>query len=73
MSTETAPKIFDYRNVDKADEFEEIPVLDMGPYLAGEPGAAEELAANIRFIQETIGFYVVIRSPNLVKKIVDNA
>ncbi|MBT4906081.1 MAG: isopenicillin N synthase family oxygenase [Rhodospirillaceae bacterium] len=60
MSTETAPKIFDYRNVDKADEFEEIPVLDMGPYLAGEPGAAEELAANIRFIQETIGFYVVI-------------
>ena len=60
MTSQNAPEIFDYRNVDKADEFESIPVLDMGPYLAGEPGAAEELAANIKFIQETIGFYVVI-------------
>ncbi len=72
MSTQTAPKIFDYRTVNKADEFEEIPVLDMGPYLAGEPGAAEELAANIRFIQETIGFYVVINH-GLDHTLVDNA
>ncbi|MEP4379835.1 MAG: 2-oxoglutarate and iron-dependent oxygenase domain-containing protein [Alphaproteobacteria bacterium] len=72
MNTKSAPKIFDYRDVDKADEFEDIPVLDMGPYLAGEPGAAEELAANIRFIQETIGFYVVINH-GLDSKLVDDA
>ena len=39
-------KIFDYRNVDKADEFEDIPILDVGPYLAGEAGAREALADN---------------------------
>ena len=71
MNTQTAPKIFDYRNVDKADEFEDIPILDMAPYLAGEPGAAEELAANIRFIQETIGFYVMINHGIERKTIVD--
>ena len=60
MTAQSVPNIFDYRNVDRADEYEDIPVLDMGPYLADEPGAAEELAANIQFIQETIGFYVVI-------------
>lgn len=72
MTSETAPKIFDYRNVDKADEYEDIPVLDMGPYLAGEAGAAEELAANIRFIQETIGFYVVINH-GIDRKLIDDA
>ncbi len=72
MTSQNAPEIFDYRNVDKADEFESIPVLDMGPYLAGEPGAAEELAANIRFIQETIGFYVVINH-GIDRQVIDDA
>ena len=72
MTPDTAPKIFDYRNVDKDDEFDDIPVLDIGPYLAGEAGAAEELAANIRFIQETIGFYVVINH-GIDRKLVDDA
>ena len=72
MNSQTAPKIFDYRNVDKADVYEEIPILDMAPYLAGVPGAAEELAANIRFIQETIGFYVVINH-GLDRKLIDDA
>jgi isopenicillin N synthase-like dioxygenase len=72
-ATAEAPvKIFDYRTVDRADEYEDIPVLDMGPYLAGEPGAAEELAANIRFIQETIGFYVVINH-GIPRSYVDDA
>ena len=60
MTTIDNVQIFDYHAVSKGDEFEAIPVLDLGPYLAGAPGAREELAANIRFIQETIGFYVVI-------------
>ena len=60
MATSSDFKIFDYRKVDRADEFEDIPVLDIGSYLSGEPGSAIKLAENIRFIQETIGFYVVV-------------
>ncbi len=38
---------------------EEIPVLDLGPFLAGEAGAAERLAEELRYAQENIGFYFV--------------
>jgi isopenicillin N synthase-like dioxygenase len=60
MTASNAVTAFDYRSVANADTFEEIPVLDIGPYRAGVPGAREVLADNIRFIQETIGFYVVV-------------
>jgi isopenicillin N synthase-like dioxygenase len=60
MDTHAAVKIFEWCAVDRADEYEDIPILDMGPYLAGKPGARTALADNIRFIQETIGFYVVV-------------
>ncbi len=36
---------------------EEIPILDFGPYLAGEDGALEALAAELRHAQENVGFY----------------
>ena len=39
---------------------EEIPILDFGPYLAGEDGALEELAAELRHAQENVGFYFAI-------------
>ncbi len=39
---------------------EEIPVLDLEPFLAGEAGAAERLASELRFTQENIGFYFVV-------------
>ena len=65
-------KIFDYKKVNKSDEFEDIPILDIGPYLAGVSGAAESLAENIRFIQETIGFYVVINH-GVAPEVMDNA
>ena len=42
------------------DPFSEIPVLDLGPYLAGEKGALEDIGARVRDIQETIGFWAVI-------------
>ena len=72
MGAEPSLKIFDYRTVDKADEFEDIPILDAGPYLAGEPGARETLAENIRFIQETIGFYVIVNH-GVSRELMDNA
>ena len=72
MGTKPSLKIFDYRTVNKADEFDDIPILDIGPYLAGEPGAREDLADNIRFIQETIGFYVVVNH-GVTRKLIDDA
>ena len=39
---------------------DEIPILDVGPYLAGEPGALEALANEVRHAQESIGFYYIV-------------
>jgi isopenicillin N synthase-like dioxygenase len=39
---------------------ETIPVLDLGPYLAGEPGARERAAAELRFALTGIGFYFIV-------------
>lgn len=39
---------------------EEIPILDLGPYLAGEPGALDALATDLRRVQENIGFYFAV-------------
>ena len=38
----------------------ELPVLDVGPYLAGVPGALEQLAADVKFIQENLGFFAIV-------------
>jgi isopenicillin N synthase-like dioxygenase len=38
----------------------EIPILDMGPYLAGEAGALETLASQLRHAQENVGFYFIV-------------
>jgi isopenicillin N synthase-like dioxygenase len=37
----------------------EIPLLDLGPYLAGELGALDTLAAELRFALENVGFYFI--------------
>ena len=36
-----------------------IPILDLAPYLAGEPGAEQRLAAELRRACEEIGFYFI--------------
>jgi isopenicillin N synthase-like dioxygenase len=38
-----------------------IPVIDLGPYLAGEPGAAERAAAELRVALTETGFYYIAR------------
>ena len=43
--------------MDHPDSTEEIPVVDMGPYRAGEPGADRRLAAELRHVTETVGFF----------------
>jgi isopenicillin N synthase-like dioxygenase len=41
------------------DAGEAIPILDLGPYLGGEPGADRRLAAELRRACEEIGFYFI--------------
>lgn len=38
----------------------EIPVLDLGPYMAGEDGSLEALAAALRHAQEDVGFFYIV-------------
>ncbi|NQV56497.1 MAG: isopenicillin N synthase family oxygenase [Rhodospirillales bacterium] len=37
-----------------------IPVIDLGPYIAGAPGSAGRIASELRHIQEKTGYYCVI-------------
>ena len=37
----------------------EIPIVDIGPYLAGEPGALERAAQVVGPASETLGFFYV--------------
>ena len=37
-----------------------IPVIDLGPYLAGEPGAMDRTAAELHFALTQIGFYFIV-------------
>jgi len=37
-----------------------IPVIDLGPYLAGEPGAAGRAAEKLRYALTEIGFYSIV-------------
>ena len=53
-----------------ADEI--IPVLDLGPYLAGMPGAELRLAAELRRACETVGFYFIIHH-GVPQNLIDNA
>jgi isopenicillin N synthase-like dioxygenase len=41
------------------DAADTIPVIDLGPYLAGEPGAAERAAERLRIALTEIGFYSI--------------
>lgn len=39
---------------------EEIPVIDLGPYLAGVPGAREKAALELRHAYEDVGFMFIV-------------
>ena len=38
---------------------EDIPGLDLGPYLRGDPGAIDDLAARLRWTCENVGFFYI--------------
>jgi len=64
MSTPTAiqpPRVQPSEGVRRAiAEAKELPILDVGPMLAGEPGAVEQLAADVKLIQENLGFFAIV-------------
>src|SRR5258705_10246002 len=43
--------------MDHPDSTEEIPTIDMGPVRAGDPGADRRMAAELRHVTETVGFF----------------
>src|SRR6267143_4407483 len=48
-----------------------IPVIDLGPYLSGVPGALEATAAQLRGALETIGFFIIMQHdvpPDLIAR-----
>jgi len=42
------------------EHYTKIPTLDIGPYLNGDAGALEDLAAKVAHIQENIGFLMLV-------------
>ncbi len=38
---------------------EAVPTLDLGPFLAGEDGAAEKTATELRYALERLGFFIL--------------
>ena len=57
--------------MDHPDSDEEIPTLDMGPYLRGEPGGREKVAAELRHISQTVGFFYV-QNHGIPQELVDS-
>src|ERR1700730_12411833 len=49
---------------------EEIPILDLGPFLAGESGAVDRLGRELRHAFENIGFYF-IRNHGVPQALID--
>jgi isopenicillin N synthase-like dioxygenase len=54
----------------RPDAAEDIPVLDLGPYLAGAPGARARLGLQLRHAFEDIGFYFIVNH-GVPKSLVD--
>ena len=60
------------RLIRNPDSTEEIPVLDIAPFLAGEPGARERIGARLKEISETIGFFYLV-GHGVPQSVVDGA
>ena len=59
---------------EQIDPSEEIPLIDIGPYLRGEEGSLEAAAKELRYAQENIGFYYLTNhgvAPELVEAAMD--
>jgi len=58
--------------IDHPDSTEEIPTLDFAPYLEGRPGGKEEVAARLREITMTVGFFY-LKNHGVPQHLIDGA
>jgi isopenicillin N synthase-like dioxygenase len=58
------------RLMDYPDSVEEIPILDIAPYLAGEKGGRESVARQLGKITETVGFFY-LKGHGIPQELVD--
>ena len=58
IAVDIAPKVSN--EISRCIRDEEIPVIDVGNYLNGDIEAREQLAIDLRAIQESLGFYVIV-------------
>lgn len=59
------------RNLDRPDApREEIPIIDLGPFLAGQPGALERTGEEVRYALENVGFYFIVNH-GVAQEIID--
>lgn len=70
MATQEAPEARRIVRKWERSALEEIPVLDLGAYLAGEEGELERLAAELAHAQQHIGFFY-IRNHGIGQDLVD--
>jgi isopenicillin N synthase-like dioxygenase len=56
--------------MDHPDSTEDIPILDIAPYLAGEAGALDAVAHRLRDISRTIGFFY-LKGHGVPQRLVD--
>ncbi len=69
-NTTPPPQAPDTAAIDAREE--DIPGLDLGPYLEGRPGALDALAAELRHVCENVGFFYV-KNHGVQKHLVDAA
>jgi isopenicillin N synthase-like dioxygenase len=56
MTNNLAPNL----NPIRPEAKDEIPVIDLGPYLAGAPRSLESTAEQLRYAMENVGFYFIV-------------
>jgi isopenicillin N synthase-like dioxygenase len=49
-----------------------IPIIDLAPFLAGEPGALDAAASRLRHALEEVGFYVIV-GHGVAQEVIDEA
>ncbi len=67
----TTPELLAEMQAEPASAEEEIPVLDVGPYLHGESGALQRLAREVGHALEDIGFFFV-QNHGIPQRLIDD-
>src|SRR5262245_49976930 len=67
-----SPSMTAVSRADAPADLEKIPSIDLGPFLAGEPGALDRTAAELREAMERIGFFYIVNH-GVQRSVIDGA